>query len=93
MCPPRQATREGSQTPIGTPYSRAALSLEPKQRGTMKDRDHLNETTLQPVHDSVVTLDDLAERLVTNLGYHSSREGVAFKSGDAAMILSTRRSA
>ena len=48
----------------------------------MKHRDNLDDIAVHAVHDPVAALDDLAEGLVTNFGYHASRQRMALESGD-----------
>src|SRR3972149_5846707 len=44
-------------------------------------RDDVDAPTLLAVHDSVVPPNDLAERLVVQLGHHPSRTRTAFRRG------------
>lgn len=50
----------------------SSLSVESEQVGTMEDRRYLDDLMSQTVDDSVVAVDDLADRLVAKLRHDTS---------------------
>ena len=58
----------------------SSLSVESEQASTMKDGRDLDDVMSQAIDDSVVAVDDLADRLVPELRYDTSRARVVLES-------------
>ena len=64
------ATRSRPRVHLEVRRSHIIASVQPEQARAMKNGDYFNSVGSQAIHDSVIALDDLAERLVTNLRHH-----------------------